>query len=108
MTGPAPWPPSRHSQPLPSEASRGQTLGGLGVDFPLSVFFFIHLPDRDILLSSQIHLDNNVTNSNGYYAMPKPEYLIRTVIKNGTDLLRRSVDLQVEPMVGGLSLLSLW
>ena len=53
------------------------------------------------MLSSQIHLDNNVTNSNGYYAMPKPEYLIRTVIKNGTDLLRRSVDLQVGAMVGG-------
>ena len=52
------------------------------------------------MLSSQIHLDNNVTNSNGYYAMPKPEYLIRTVIKNGTDLLRRSVDLQVGAMVG--------
>ena len=31
--------------------------------------------------------------SNGYYDMPKPEYLIRTVIKNGTDLLKRSVDI---------------
>ena len=26
--------------------------------------------------------------------MPKPEFLIRTVIRNDTDLLRRSVDLQ--------------
>ena len=52
---------------------------------------------------SQVHLDNNVTNSNGYYAMPKPEYLIRTVIKNGTDLLRRSVDLQVEGKDGWAS-----
>ena len=37
-------------------------------------------------------LDSSVT-SNGYYDMPKPEYLIRTVIKNGTDLLKRSVDI---------------
>ena len=26
--------------------------------------------------------------------MPKPEFLIRTVIRNDTDLLKRSVDLQ--------------
>jgi len=77
VTHPAPWPPSRHSQPnLSSESSRTHTLSGTGIDFPVD------------------NLDTNLTTSNGYYAMPRPEYLIRTVIKNGTDLLRRSVNLQ--------------
>ena len=31
---------------------------------------------------------------NGYYDMPEPQFLIRTVLKNDTDLLKRSVDLQ--------------
>ena len=31
--------------------------------------------------------------SNGYYEMPEPKYLIRTVLKNDTDLLRSSVNL---------------
>ena len=35
-----------------------------------------------------------VQYTNGYYDMPEPEFLIRTVIRNDTDLLRRSVDLQ--------------
>ena len=32
--------------------------------------------------------------SNGYYDMPEPQFLIRTVLKNDTDLLRGSVNLQ--------------
>ena len=32
--------------------------------------------------------------TNGYYDMPEAEFLIRTVIRNDTDLLKRSVDLQ--------------
>ena len=32
--------------------------------------------------------------TNGYYDMPEPQFLIRTVLKNDTDLLKRSVDLQ--------------
>ena len=32
--------------------------------------------------------------TNGYYDMPEPKYLIRTVLKNDTDLLRSSVNLQ--------------
>ena len=88
-----------------SESSRTNTLSGAGIDFPVD------------------NLDTNLTTSNGYYAMPRPEYLIRlmaffvsikaltihvnmylchaeklptfrTVIKNGTDLLRRTVNLQ--------------
>ena len=35
-----------------------------------------------------------VQYTNGYYDMPEPEFLIRTVIRNDTDLLKRSVDLQ--------------
>ena len=70
-----PDPPARHSQPhTPSEVHRTD-LNGNGVDFP-----------------SQVPLDSSVS-SNGYYDMPKPEYLIRTVIKNGTDLLKRSLDI---------------
>ena len=43
----------------PSESSRTHTLSGMGVDFPVD------------------NLDTNLTTSNGYYAMPRPEYLIR-------------------------------
>ena len=76
VTFSAPDPPARHSQPhTPSEIHRTHELNGNGVDFP-----------------SPVPLDSSVT-SNGYYDMPKPEYLIRTVIKNGTDLLKRSVDI---------------
>ena len=32
--------------------------------------------------------------TNGYYDMPEPQFLIRTVLKNDTDLLRGSVNLQ--------------
>ena len=32
--------------------------------------------------------------TNGYYDMPEPQYLIRTVLRNDTDLLRGSVNLQ--------------
>ena len=32
--------------------------------------------------------------TNGQYVMPEPEFLIRTVLRNDTDLLQRSVDLQ--------------
>jgi len=78
VTFSAPDPPARHSQPhnhTPGETPRTHDLKGNGVDFP-----------------SPVPLDSSVT-SNGYYDMPKPEYLIRTVIKNGTDLLKRSVDI---------------
>ena len=78
VTFPAPDPPAAHSQPhdhTPGEVPRTHDLNGNGVDFP-----------------SPVPLDSSVT-SNGYYDMPKPEYLIRTVIKNGTDLLKRSVDI---------------
>ena len=43
----------------PSESSRTHTLSGTGIDFPVD------------------NLDTNLTTSNGYYAMPRPEYLIR-------------------------------
>ena len=43
----------------PSESSRTNTLSGTGIDFPVD------------------NLDTNLTTSNGYYAMPRPEYLIR-------------------------------
>ena len=78
VTFSAPEPPARHSQPhdhTVGETPRTHDLNGNGVDFP-----------------SPVPLDSSVT-SNGYYDMPKPEYLIRTVIKNGTDLLKRSVDI---------------
>ena len=39
-------------------------------------------------------LAGGVQYTNGYYDMPEPEFLIRTVIRNDTDLLKRSVDLQ--------------
>ena len=59
-------PPASHSQPQPyQESERTNGVGGGGIQY-----------------------------TNGYYDMPKPEFLIRTVIRNDTDLLRRSVDLQ--------------
>ena len=59
-------PPASHSQPHPYlESERSKGVTGGGIQY-----------------------------TNGYYDMPEPEFLIRTVIRNDTDLLRRSVDLQ--------------
>ena len=62
-------PPASHSQPHPySESDRTNGVGGGG--------------------------GGGIQYTNGYYDMPEPEFLIRTVIRNDTDLLKRSVDLQ--------------
>ena len=63
--------PSRHSQTM---HSTGSSLSGNGINFSSS--------------------DDGEVNRNGYYDMPNPQFLIRTVIKNGTDLLRQNVDIQ--------------
>ena len=57
-------PPSSHSQPHPPYYESDRTHG------------------------------NGYQYTNGYYDMPEPQFLIRTVLKNDTDLLKRSVDLQ--------------